>query len=107
MGTAEENNDNAPVAFVLVTAAGLATCIGAALVFDRRMVSVQCAFCVDCHTAIRATVAVVLIAARVATLMLVHHVLTKQLRWWNLVASVKMLLTVMECTHPISCCPSN
>lgn len=38
MGTAEENNDNAPVAFALVTAAGLSTCIGAAFVFNTRLV---------------------------------------------------------------------
>lgn len=41
MGTAEENNDNAPVAFALVTAAGLSTCIGAAFVFHTRLVRVR------------------------------------------------------------------
>lgn len=39
MGTADQNNDNAPIAFVLVVAAGLSTCLGAAIVFNTRLVS--------------------------------------------------------------------
>lgn len=39
MGTAEENNANAPTAFGLVVAAGMATGIGAAIVFSKRLVS--------------------------------------------------------------------
>eukprot|EP00752_Nemacystus_decipiens_P018482 g16571.t1 len=38
MGTAEENNANAPVAFVLVVCAGLSTGIGAGFVFNKRLV---------------------------------------------------------------------
>lgn len=39
MGTAEQNNDNAPIAFVLVICAGLSTGIGAAFVFNKKLVS--------------------------------------------------------------------
>lgn len=39
MGTAAENTDNAPIAFVLVICAGLSTGIGAAFVFNTRLVS--------------------------------------------------------------------
>ncbi|CAM9210048.1 unnamed protein product [Scytosiphon promiscuus] len=38
MGTAEENNDNAPVAFLLVVCAGLSTGVGAGFVFNKRLV---------------------------------------------------------------------
>ncbi|CAM9575868.1 unnamed protein product [Discosporangium mesarthrocarpum] len=38
MGAAEDGIDNAPMAFVLVTIAGLCTCFGAAIVFSRRLV---------------------------------------------------------------------
>lgn len=45
MGTAEENNDNAPVAFLLVICAGLSTGIGAGFVFNKRLVSLcVCAY---------------------------------------------------------------
>lgn len=40
MGTAEENNENAPVAFLLVICAGLSTGIGAGFVFNKKLVSV-------------------------------------------------------------------
>lgn len=39
MGTAAENTDNAPIAFLLVICAGLSTGIGAAFVFNTRLVS--------------------------------------------------------------------
>lgn len=39
MGTAEENNENAPIAFLLVVCAGLSTGIGAGFVFNKRLVS--------------------------------------------------------------------
>ncbi|CAB1111280.1 unnamed protein product [Ectocarpus sp. CCAP 1310/34] len=38
MGTAEQNTDNAPMAFVLVICAGLSTAIGAAVVFNQKLV---------------------------------------------------------------------
>lgn len=38
MGTSAENNENAPIAFVLVVFAGLSTCIGAGFVFNTRLV---------------------------------------------------------------------
>ncbi|CAM9568289.1 unnamed protein product [Ectocarpus sp. 12 AP-2014] len=38
MGTAEQNTDNAPIAFVLVICAGLSTAIGAAVVFNQKLV---------------------------------------------------------------------
>ena len=38
MGTSAENIENAPIAFVLVVCAGLSTCIGAAFVFNTRLV---------------------------------------------------------------------
>lgn len=40
MGTAEQNTENAPIAFVLVICAGLSTAVGAAVVFNQRLVSV-------------------------------------------------------------------
>ena len=46
MGTADENNDNAPVAFLLVICAGLSTGIGAAFVFNKRLVSLCVCVCV-------------------------------------------------------------
>ncbi|CAM9559841.1 unnamed protein product [Pylaiella littoralis] len=38
MGTAAQNNENAPIAFVLVICAGLSTGIGAGFVFNKRLV---------------------------------------------------------------------
>lgn len=38
MGTAAQNTDNAPIAFLLVICAGLSTGIGAAFVFNTRLV---------------------------------------------------------------------
>ncbi|CAM9470778.1 unnamed protein product, partial [Ectocarpus sp. 12 AP-2014] len=37
MGSAEESLENAPTAFLLVICAGLATGVGAALVFSKRL----------------------------------------------------------------------
>lgn len=49
MGTAAENTDNAPIAFVLVICAGLSTCIGAAFVFNTRLVSYDVAPSLACR----------------------------------------------------------